>query len=71
MFVSHRRKSRAPAHAVYGLYLDLDFQTRLCYLNTLRWDSVQSCDGYAGAGIALRHNVLVALRCATSAFGTD
>ena len=40
--------SRAPAHAVYGLYLDLDFQTRLCYSNTLRWDSVQSCDVLCG-----------------------
>jgi len=40
--------SRAPAHAVYGLYLDLGFQTRLCYSNTLRWDSVQSCGVLCG-----------------------
>jgi hypothetical protein len=66
--------SRAPAHAVYGLYLDLDFQTRRCYSNTLQWDSVQSCDVQFRGGNSPATHVLVALRsCATSAggFGVD
>jgi hypothetical protein len=66
--------SRAPAHAVYGVYLDLDFQIRRCYLNTLRWGSVQSCDVQFGGENSPATHVLVASQsCATSAggFGFD